>query len=168
MKTKYVICIGARAKDAVDHWRLANDIGRFSYARLIHSSYIDNRPAGARRSDVFSTRQRPVTVQTNLGDEQIVELLELTDKLDVLSRYDNKDSGMISNLLGTFLDAVIMGDLISTSLPAPDFTPGDQGRPLAAGDEVQKHNLSQAALQPAQTPPQTTPTTTNEAGDGDD
>lgn len=115
MKTKYTVCISAKAKDAMDRWRLENNVGRYPLSKRVHSGYTDNRTPAAKRGDKFSARIRPATVQTNLDDEQIVAVLELANKLDIIARYDTTDQGMISNLLGSFLDAVIMGDLVDTN-----------------------------------------------------
>lgn len=120
MKTKYTACISARAKDAMDRWRLETGIGRYPLAAKVHKNYYDNRTVAAKRSDKFSARIRPVTVQTHLDDSNLVELLELANQLDIIARYDTTDAGMISNLLGSFLDAVIMGDLIDT-IAHPDL-----------------------------------------------
>lgn len=133
-KSKYTACISARAKDTMDRWRLSTGIGRYPLASKVHKSYEDNRTPAAKRKDAFSARIRPVTVQTNLSGDAIIQLLELADKLDIIARYDRSDSGMVSNLLGSFLDAVIMGELIDTSeLPQGAEPDDDIPTPEEAG-----------------------------------
>ena len=128
MKTKYTVCISKRAKDAMDRWRLDNDTGRYPLARKVHSHYEDKRPLAARRKESFTARIRPVTVQTNVGNDQIAELLELANLLDITARHDATDGSLISHLLGTFLDAVIMGDLVDTT--ATPLQPGEPAEPI--------------------------------------
>ncbi len=111
----------------MDRWRLQTGTGRYPLASKVHKNYTDNRPPAARRKDAFTARIRPVTVQTNVDDSNLVELLELANLLDITARYDTTDASMITHLLGSFLDAVIMGDLVETTVgpaqPDPNRVP---------------------------------------------
>jgi hypothetical protein len=145
---KYVVCISARAKDRLDQFRLSNNLGRFPVRHLVHGSYRDNRPPGAKKSETFSIRMRPVTIQTVVQPEKMVELLELVDTIDIVTRYDRTDSSMVSHILGTFLDAVIMGDLVDTNAPFArdlDDKPNDVARQTIA-TQASEYNLQQATL----------------------
>lgn len=148
MKTKYTTCIGLFAKNAADKWRLKTGVGRVPLSRLIHKDYMDNRTPAAKRESKFSARTRPVNVQTNLDDSKVVELLELANMLDIIARYDSTDSGMISNLLGSFLDAVIMGDLVDTTAPfisAEELSDINVSGRMHVAEMAGEYNLNKAA-----------------------
>jgi hypothetical protein len=144
---KYVVCISARAKERLDRFRLEHNLGRFPVRHLVHGNYKDNRPLRAVASEVFSLRMRPATIQTVVQPEKMVELLQLVDTIDIVTRYDRTDASMLSHILGTFLDAVIMGDLVDTTLEdLPSVLPlEDREAQASLAIRASEYNLQQAA-----------------------
>ncbi len=144
---KYVVCISARAKDRLDSYRLAHELGRFPVRHLVHGNYRDNRPARARASEAFSIRMRPATIQTIVQPEKMIELLELVDTIDIVTKHDRTDASMLSHILGTFLDAVIMGDLVDATAPMlpPKLPLEDREGQITLATIASEFNLSQAA-----------------------
>lgn len=145
-KTKYTVHVSARAKDKMDAWRLATGVGRYPLASKVHKRYADNRNPACKRDSKFSVRTpRNVSLQTNLSDAQVADLLEFANSLDIFARYDTTDSSMISYLLGTFLDAVIMGDLVDTT----DFHDAIAARNnQSAGQEAPEDDDESGSLDP--------------------
>jgi hypothetical protein len=145
---KYVVCISARAKDRLDSFRLAHGIGRFPVRHLFHGAYKDNRPERARASNTFSLNMRPVTLQTVVAPEKIIDVIDAVDAFDVITRYDKTDAAMLTHILGTFLDAVVLGHLIDATYPdLPTTLPlEDRDEQIDLALLASEYNLQQATL----------------------
>lgn len=146
---KYTVCIGVHAKNKLDRFRLDYSLGRFPLRHLVHKDYIDNRPPAARREETLSIRQRPVTVQTNLVDTKLVDMLDLVEMLDLVAHHSNTDQAYLSHIVGTFLDAVINGDLVDANAPfLEDYTPESllvRENQIKVAELASSYNLRKAA-----------------------
>lgn len=104
-------------------------VKRSNLRSKFHGNYIDNRAEYLKRANAWSINPRPVGVSTNITRNQVRQVLELALAHNVTAAryYGGSEEAipitdartLVPNLLGQFLDAVILGYLV----PAEEATP---------------------------------------------
>lgn len=89
--------------------------------KFFHSNYTDNRPPHLKQDNRLSAEARIVDVGVRLSDKQIADVINLCINLEIDAKrginkpyYHQTEHAIIVNLLGQFLDAVILGRLTLT------------------------------------------------------
>lgn len=92
-------------------------IRRSNITTYFHSEYIDARPQWLKSARTWSVNERKFPTEVSLSKAQVAAVLKLSQEMDIdpkpAAKLSPSSRGVVGYLLTTFLDAVLVGYLIS-------------------------------------------------------
>lgn len=116
MGAVYNIGISGRAKRILDDSR--GPYHRNRLQQYFHANYEDTRSQLLKNENLWCINNRPFRTTVILTIAQVQEILALADDMEIIAKYSHKYPNP-TYLLGTFLDAVLTGNLTSKAEEAP-------------------------------------------------